>query len=57
MHLFQTIKNAAFILFVTCSIHAAETNKASKMTNSAIGQHPTMLEFEAPDAYYANRLV
>ena len=42
-------------LFATFSTQALCTNKASEMTNTAIGQSPTFSEVEAPDVYYANR--
>ncbi len=43
-------------LFTSYSINAFETNKASEMTNSAIGQSPTIVHVEAPEVYYAKRV-
>jgi len=73
MHLIRAIFYSVFALFVTVSIHAAETshdfasnqvsvtsqasvtNRASEMTNNAIGQHPTMSKLDTPAIYYVNR--
>lgn len=45
-----------FSLFVTFSAQAFETNKSSNMTNSAIGQFPTISKVVAPDIYFSNRV-
>ncbi len=43
-------------VFSTFSIQAFETNKATEMTNLAIGYSPTSSKVEIPANYYANRV-
>ncbi|WP_068544360.1 tetratricopeptide repeat protein [Thalassotalea crassostreae] len=56
MHSNRFIYCFIITLFFTFSTQAFETNKASKMTNNAIGQPPTISEVEVPAVYYANRV-
>ncbi|WP_196140829.1 tetratricopeptide repeat protein [Aliikangiella sp. G2MR2-5] len=67
MHLTRAIYFCIFTVFAIFSIHAAasnhvletnsalETNRVGEMTNSAIGQHPSLSELDTPAIYYTNR--
>ncbi|MEW6983514.1 hypothetical protein AAD001_12755 [Colwelliaceae bacterium 6471] len=56
MHSNQVIYSFVFTVFATFSIQAIGTNKATEMTNSAIGHHPTNSQVQAPATYYINRV-
>lgn len=56
MHSNRIIYCFIITVFTTFSIQAFQTNKATEMTNSAIGHPSTSSEVQAPAVYYANRV-